>query len=75
MGIVKYKNGFKLKTHEDALLIPYEWKSPRIVFVNSMSDLFHKEVPLDFIKRVFDTINNCPPAYLSGSYQKIRYSS
>lgn len=60
MGIDKYKEGFKLRTHDDALSIPYEWKSPRIVFVNSMSDLFHKDVPLDFIKRVFDTMNNCP---------------
>ena len=60
MGIIKYKDGFKLRTHEDALLTPYEWKSPKIVFVNSMSDLFHKDVPLDFIKRIFHTMNNCP---------------
>jgi len=60
MGIDKYKNGFKLSLHEDALLIPYEWKSPKIVFVNSMSDLFHKDVPLDFIKRVFRTMNENP---------------
>ena len=60
MGINKYKDGFKLRTHEDALLTPYEWKSPKIVFVNSMSDLFHKEVPLEFIKKVFHTMNNCP---------------
>jgi protein gp37 len=60
MGIDKYKDGFKLRTHEDALLTPYSWKSPKIVFVNSMSDLFHKDVPLRFIKKVFDTMNNCP---------------
>ena len=60
MGINKYKDGFKLRTHEDALLTPYEWKSPKIVFVNSMSDLFHKEVPLEFIKKLFHTMNNCP---------------
>ena len=60
MGINKYKDGFKLRTHEDALLTPYEWKSPKIVFVNSMSDLFHKDVPLEFIKKVFHTMNNCP---------------
>ncbi len=60
MGVEKYKDGFKLRIHEDALLTPYSWKSPKIVFVNSMSDLFHKNVPLEFIKKVFHTMNNCP---------------
>ncbi len=60
MGLEKYKDGFKLRTHEDALLTPYGWKSPKIVFVNSMSDMFHKDVPLEFIKKIFDTMNNCP---------------
>jgi protein gp37 len=57
MGIEKYANGFELSLHESALSIPYTWKSPKIVFVNSMSDLFHKDVPLDFIKRVFHVMN------------------
>lgn len=60
MGIDKYMDGFKLKTHEDSLLTPYSWKSPKIVFVNSMSDMFHKDVPLEFIKKIFNTMNNCP---------------
>jgi protein gp37 len=60
MGIDKYKDGFKLITHEDSLLTPYSWKSPKIVFVNSMSDMFHKDVPLECIKKVFHTMNNCP---------------
>ena len=60
MGIDKYKDGFKLRTHEDSLLTPYSWKSPKIVFVNSMSDMFHKDIPLAFIKKVFHTMNNCP---------------
>ncbi len=60
MGIEKYKNGFKIAIHEDALNIPYGWKSPKIVFVNSMSDLFHKKVPLDFIKKVFKVMNENP---------------
>lgn len=60
MGIEKYKDAFKLRIHEDALSTPYEWRSPKIVFVNSMSDLFHKDVPFEFIKKVFDTMNNCP---------------
>lgn len=60
MGIEKYKNNFKLTLHEDALYVPYEWKRPKIVFVNSMSDLFHKDVPLSFIQRVFEVMNNTP---------------
>lgn len=60
MGLDKYKAGFKLAIHEDALEIPYIWKSPKIVFVNSMSDLFHKDIPLDFIKRVFKVMNDNP---------------
>lgn len=60
MGIDKYKDGFKLRIHEDALLIPYGWKSPKIVFVNSMSDMFHKDVPLSFIQKVFKTMNENP---------------
>ena len=60
MGIDKYKDGFKLRLHEDALLIPYSWKSPKIVFVNSMSDMFHKDVPLSFIQKVFKTMNENP---------------
>ena len=60
MGIDKYKDGFKLRIHEDALLIPYSWKSPKIVFVNSMSDMFHKDVPLSFIQKVFKTMNENP---------------
>ncbi len=60
MGIDKYKDGFTLRMHEDALLIPYGWKSPKIVFVNSMSDMFHKDVPLSFIQKVFRTMNENP---------------
>ncbi len=41
MGIEKYKDGFKVKVHEDALNMPYSWKGSKVVFVNSMSDLFH----------------------------------
>ncbi len=60
MGIEKYKDGFKIAVHEDALQIPYSWKGPKVVFVNSMSDLFHPEVPLEFIKKVFAVMNNTP---------------
>jgi protein gp37 len=60
MGMDKYKNGFKLTIHEDELKTPYEWKKPKTVFVNSMSDLFHKDVPISFIRKVFKVMNNTP---------------
>ncbi|MEO8108723.1 MAG: phage Gp37/Gp68 family protein [Ginsengibacter sp.] len=60
MGIDKYKDGFKVRIHEDALDIPYTWKKSKVVFVNSMSDLFHPEVPLEFIQKVFEVMNNTP---------------
>lgn len=53
MGVNKYANGFQLALHEDALHIPLKWKQPKIIFVNSMSDLFHKDVPLSYIQKVF----------------------
>lgn len=60
MGVERYSDGFKLRMHEDVLTVPYRWKSPKLVFVNSMSDLFHKDVPLKFIQKVFDVMNGCP---------------
>ena len=60
MGIEKYKDGFEVRTHEDSLQTPYSWRKPKVVFVNSMSDLFHPEVPLDFIKKVFYVMNDTP---------------
>jgi protein gp37 len=60
MGLDKYKDGFKLRIHPDALKIPYTWKSSKVVFVNSMSDLFHSAVPLSFIQQVFDVMNDNP---------------
>lgn len=56
MGMEKYANGFSLTLHEDELEKPLKLKTPQVIFVNSMSDLFHKNVPLVFIHRVFDTI-------------------
>lgn len=60
MSIEKYKDGFKVRVHEDALNIPYSWKGSKVVFVNSMSDLFHPEVPFEFIQKVFEVMNNTP---------------
>ena len=60
MGVEKYKDNFKLSIHPDALEIPYTWKKPKVVFVNSMSDLFHKDLPLEYIKKVFKVMNETP---------------
>ena len=53
MGQPNYQNGFQLTLHEQMLLLPLMWKKPRMIFVNSMSDLFHKDVPISFIEKTF----------------------
>ena len=60
MGLEKYKDGFDITMHPDALNIPFTWKKSKIVFVNSMSDLFHPDVPTEFIKSVFAVMNKTP---------------
>jgi protein gp37 len=61
MGIDKYKDGFStIKTHADTLNTPFTWRKPKVVFVNSMSDLFHPDVPIEFIKAVFAVMNQTP---------------
>jgi protein gp37 len=57
MGQPNYRDGFKVTVHEETLALPLSWKKPRLIFVNSMSDLFHKEVPLPFILKVFDIMH------------------
>ena len=57
MGVDKYRNGFSVTLHPSTLKDPLKWRKPRLVFVNSMSDLFHEEVSLSFIKAVFETMN------------------
>jgi protein gp37 len=56
MGQPNYVNGFDLTLQPQALELPLRWKKPQRIFVNSMSDLFHEDVPLDFIQRVFDVM-------------------
>ena len=56
MGQKNYRNGFKLTCHPESLDLPLRWKRPQIIFVNSMSDLFHEDVPLEFIQDVFTTM-------------------
>ncbi len=60
MGVEKYKDAFAVRTHADALQIPFSWKSSKVVFVNSMSDLFHPQIPVSFIQRVFQVMNDTP---------------
>ena len=57
MGNPRYINGFEVSIHEDLFEKPLAWKKPKIVFVNSMSDLFHESVPDDVILRLFDVMN------------------
>lgn len=56
MGNPNYTNGFSLSMHENALELPLRWKKPQTIFVNSMSDLFHEDVPDQFILRVFNVM-------------------
>ena len=56
MGNPRYANGFEVTLHHDLVDLPTKWKKPRKIFVNSMSDLFHDEVTLEFIQEVFSTI-------------------
>ena len=60
MGVAKYNDGFKLRIHPEVLTEPYSWRNPRTVFVNSMSDLFHKDMPFEFIEQVFKVMNENP---------------
>ncbi len=57
MGTPAYANGFKLALQEQVLQYPLKWKKLQRIFVNSMSDLFHNDVPLDYLSRVFDVMN------------------
>src|SRR5208282_2182738 len=57
MGSKRYINGFKLTIHEDLFEAPLHWKEPRVIFVNSMSDLFHESIPAEAIKEIFNTMN------------------
>jgi len=60
MRVEKYKDNFAVRIHPKELKTPFTWKKPKIVFVNSMSDLFHEEVPLSFIRKVFKVMKDNP---------------
>jgi protein gp37 len=56
MGQPNYKHGFRVTVHPHALELPLSWKKPQMIFVNSMSDLFHEDVSVDFIQKVFEVM-------------------
>lgn len=56
MGQPRYRDGFRVTLHADLLELPLRWRQPRMIFVNSMSDLYHEAVPDTFIEAVFDTM-------------------
>ena len=60
MGNKRYVNGFEVTLHHDLIGLPKSWKRSRLIFVNSMSDLFHEKVPESFIETVFQTISQTP---------------
>jgi protein gp37 len=69
MGVAKYQNdgdprtsgpGFGVAVHRDSLETPFTWRKPRVVFVNSMSDLFHARVPIAFVREVFEVMRATP---------------
>jgi len=60
MGVEKYKDEFEFRMHEETLYEPFKWSGSRLVFVNSMSDLFHEKATLEFIKKVFKVMRETP---------------
>src|SRR4030042_2534495 len=56
MGQANYEKGFTLSLHENVLELPLKWKKPQRIFVNSMSDLFHNQVPFTYIQEIFDVM-------------------
>lgn len=63
MGLDKYKNGFNVALHPDVLNDPFYWKKQKMVFVNSMSDIFHKDIPFEFIQDIFKVMNKTNHIY------------
>ena len=56
MGVEKYRNGFKVTVHPGVLEDPLKWKKPQVIFVNSMSDMFHEGIPFEYVEKVFDVM-------------------
>ena len=56
MGVAKYAHGLEVTPHPDVLEDPLKWKKPRLIFVNSMSDLFHEKIPVAYLRQIFDVM-------------------
>jgi protein gp37 len=56
MGVERYQNGFDVTLQPDILNLPLKWRTPKLIFVNSMSDLFHQDVPTEYIQQVFSVM-------------------
>lgn len=56
MGVIRYRNGFDVTLQPDVLSLPLKWRRPRLIFVNSMSDLFHERVPPAYVEQVFEVM-------------------
>ena len=63
MGIKKYQNWFDITLHQDVLNFPSKIKKPSFIFANSMTDLFHEDIPFEYLKKIFDVMNNNPKHY------------
>jgi protein gp37 len=63
MGMAAYRNGFNVTCHPNLLELPLRWRKPQLVFVNSMSDLYHSKVPQNFICRIFEIMNRTQHRY------------
>lgn len=78
MGSPRYVNGFEFAFHDDALALPLTWKKSRMIFVDSMSDLFHERNPVQFIDKVFEVIRAAPrhtyQILTKRSYLMMKYS-
>ena len=60
MGVKKYRDGFKPTIHPDVLEAPAKWRKSQMIFVNSMSDLFHDDIQFEFVQQMFDVMERCP---------------
>lgn len=64
MGVERFKNGFDITFHPQSLDKPTKWKSPRLIFANSMSDIFHSEVPFEYVDKIFEVITDKAPRHM-----------
>ncbi len=60
MGVAKYEKGFELAVHKDDFLLPLRWRRPRRIFVNSMSDLFHEDLPFEVVEEIYSVMLKAP---------------